>query len=86
MKIIRSRVAIHHKRKRVLLIFQYASAHILRHSFAAHLLKRGADLRYIQELLGHNRSKTTEIHTHITSTAFRKIKSPIDKMDISDEL
>lgn len=56
--------------------------HSLRHSYATHLHEGGLDIRYIQELLGHKSSKTTEIYTHVSRRNLLSINNPLDDLDV----
>jgi len=56
------------------------SFHNLRHSYATHLLENGTDIKYIQELLGHNDIKTTLRYTHVSKKELTKVESPLDRI------
>jgi integrase/recombinase XerD len=55
--------------------------HMLRHSFATHLLEAGTSTRYIQVLLGHESPKTTEQYTHVAAAGIYRVKSPLDSLE-----
>ncbi len=64
-------------------IFKRVTPHMLRHSFATHLLESGTDLRYIQVLLGHSSSRTTETYTQVATNNIKSISSPFDSLNLT---
>jgi len=56
--------------------------HSLRHSYATHLHESGLDIKYIQELLGHKNTRTTEIYTHVSRRNLISVRSPIEDLDV----
>lgn len=74
----RSVQKVFHKARRKAGIRKKVSVHSLRHAFATHLLESGTDVRFIQKLLGHKSTKTTEIYTRVTKQSLQAIRSPLD--------
>lgn len=62
-------------------ITKHSTPHSLRYSFATHMIESGVNLRYVQQILGHQNSKTTEIYTHITDLGLQQITNPLDILD-----
>lgn len=76
----RAAQAIFHQAYKDLGLPPSVSFHSLRHSYATHLLESGTDIRYIQELLGHNNINTTLRYTHVSMKSMQRIESPLDRI------
>jgi integrase/recombinase XerD len=79
----RSAQHIFHDARKKAGITKPATFHTLRHSFATHLLESGTDIRYIQAQLGHGNIRTTERYTHVSEEATKRIRSPLDALDLT---
>ncbi|GAB4093026.1 hypothetical protein GCM10028786_19530 [Flaviaesturariibacter terrae] len=63
-------------------IVKKGSVHMLRHSYATHLLERGTDIRFIQTLLGHNDLRTTARYAHVAKRPLTQLRSPLDDLNL----
>jgi integrase/recombinase XerD len=78
----RTAQAILHQAKEAAGIHKRGSIHLLRHSYATHLLEAGTDIRYIQAFLGHGNLKTTMRYTHVSKLKIETIQSPLDRLNL----
>lgn len=77
--------AVQHKAAEQCGLKKRATPHVLRHSFATHLLDAGTDIRTIQVLLGHSSIRTTQVYTHVSPEHIGRVKSPLDALNVKQE-